>query len=621
MASVAADEFVDAQSVTYSNSKHFSGFFSVLKDLQTNNQFQDVTLEVCGRLFPCHQLVLAGVSPFFRTLLAVGLEEERVSLQEPCLDPSSIQSIIQYAYSGQLELSTDDLEGIQRLAVAAKFLQVDFVHERCTSLLESQLDINNVVQIYLFAASNDFENLRVSSKAFICRCFPRVSATEGLKELSPDQFLDVIGSDQLDVASEIMVWEAAAKWVASDDSTRTIHLPAILQKIRFSLLTQDDIGVIKGHKLIRESHMEQIAARIQPNVSEGDSERPQEDSRKRYGMTAEEMLLIFGACNTDSSWEDLAEGRVSSAEELDGTLACYSPLTRDVHSMVKPGDTCPAAVVATPSSDIYAIYTTSAPRFLRYDHFGSCWVERAAPLMWPRHPRELVCSHSCLYLFSDDDDMTVQQYQPKVNQWFKVASVPLDDDTVCVSLNDRLYAVGPEQTMGYDHNTDSWEHRASLRGKLDRIANAVACGGRIFCTDYDLTKMMAYNPTRDKWKTATCELPDCSYFHLVVSESRDELFGLASQPPDPDQLLVNKFLYRYNQGAHRWEHLLDLPNRLSVFDTYTCLAVRMYPPALGSGDEFPDLEEPGEDGDEPVDDDNDDDQNEGQTGTEDGQMI
>ncbi|XP_035678928.1 kelch repeat and BTB domain-containing protein 7-like [Branchiostoma floridae] len=609
MAAVSADEFVDTQTVTYSNPKHFSSFFAVLGDLQTNGHFQDVTLEVCGRLFPCHRLVLAGVSPYFHGMFAVRNKEERISVQDPCLDTSSINSIIQYAYSGKLELSTDDLEGVQRLAVAAKFLQVDFVYETCTALLESQLDITNAAQTYIFAASNDVEKLQVSSKAFICRHFPRVSSTEGFKELSPDQFLDLISHDELDVKSEILVWEAATKWLESDAFNRTVHLTAILQKVRFSLMTPDDIEVIKTHKLLGEPHAAQILA-TQIQSAEEDSDRPPECSRKRYGMAAEEMLLIFGACSTDSRWEDLTEGRVSSAEELEGTLACYSPLTREVYSMAKPGDTCPAAVVATPSSDIYAIYTTSAPRFLQYDHFHSCWVERAAPLTWPCHPRELVCSHGCLYLFSDDDDMTVQQYQPKVNQWFKVASLPLDDDTVCVSLNDRLYAVGPEETKRYDHNADSWEPRASLRGKLDRIANAVSCGGRIYCTDYDLTKMMSYSPVRDKWKTATCELPDCSYFHLVVSETHDELFGLASRARDPDQPLVNKVLYRYNPGAHRWEHLLDIPNRLSVFDTYTCLAARMYPPALGGGDQFPDLEDPGgdsDDGSNSLDDDGDDD--------------
>ncbi|XP_019640143.1 PREDICTED: kelch repeat and BTB domain-containing protein 8-like [Branchiostoma belcheri] len=624
MAAVGADEFVEAQAVTYSNPKHFSGFFAVLKNLQADGGFQDVTLEVCGRLFPSHRLVLAGVSPYFRTLFSVGLQDDHVSVQEPCLDPNSIQSILQYAYSGELQLATDELEDIQRLAVAAKFLQVDFVCETCAALLEAQLDTGNVVQTFLFAVSNDIEKLRVSSKAFICRYFPRVSMTEGFKDLSPDQFLDLISGDELDVKSETMVWEAAASWVQSDESARSAHLPEILQKIRFPLLTQADIEIIKSHKLISEPLMAQIATHIQPNYeSEGDSGGPPEGSRKRYGMTAEEMLLIFGACHTDSAWEDLRAGRLASAEELDGTLACYSPLTREVYSMSKPGDTCPAAVVATPSGDIYAIYTTSAPRFLQYDHFGSCWVERAAPLMWPRHPRELICSHGCLYLFSDDDNTPVQQYQPKVNQWFKVASVSLDDDTVCVSLSDRLYAIGPERTMRYDHNIDSWESlNASLRGKLDGIANAVSCGGRIFCIDYDLTKMMSYNPARDKWKTATSELPDCSYFHLVVSESRDELFGLASRPPDPDQPLVNKFLYRYNQGAHRWEHLLDIPNRLSVFDTYCCLAARMYPPALGGGDDFPDLEESEEDSDggshddDEDDDGDDDDQNEGPSETD-----
>ena len=76
----AADKETHASAVrprSYQDESYLHGFLGTVGDLQKAGVLQDVVLEVEGRRFPCHRLVLSAASPYFRAMFTSDMAESR----------------------------------------------------------------------------------------------------------------------------------------------------------------------------------------------------------------------------------------------------------------------------------------------------------------------------------------------------------------------------------------------------------------------------------------------------------------------------------------------------------------------------------------------------------------
>eukprot|EP00058_Branchiostoma_floridae_P025654 XP_002611144.1 hypothetical protein BRAFLDRAFT_88457 [Branchiostoma floridae] len=62
---------------SYQDESYLHGFLGTVGDLQKAGVLQDVVLEVEGRRFPCHRLVLSAASPYFRAMFTSDMAESR----------------------------------------------------------------------------------------------------------------------------------------------------------------------------------------------------------------------------------------------------------------------------------------------------------------------------------------------------------------------------------------------------------------------------------------------------------------------------------------------------------------------------------------------------------------
>ncbi|XP_078573058.1 kelch-like protein 40a [Branchiostoma floridae x Branchiostoma japonicum] len=118
---------------SYQDESYLHVFLGTVGNLQKDGAFQDVVLEVEGRRFPCHRLVLSAASPYFRAMFTSDMAESRqktVVLQG--LDAGIFGVILSYIYSGTLHVSLDK---VQPLYQAADLLQLDYVRDTCSSYM------------------------------------------------------------------------------------------------------------------------------------------------------------------------------------------------------------------------------------------------------------------------------------------------------------------------------------------------------------------------------------------------------------------------------------------------------------------------------------------------------
>ena len=120
------------------------GTFERLQEWRRNMKFVD-TLIVCqSKTIGAHQIILASTIPYFeQTLLAESDPRPRRQVNLDHLDPSSLMELIDFVYTGNLEITTENIESIM---TTAAFLGMQNVKNSCVQfVLGSILNVNNCI--------------------------------------------------------------------------------------------------------------------------------------------------------------------------------------------------------------------------------------------------------------------------------------------------------------------------------------------------------------------------------------------------------------------------------------------------------------------------------------------
>ena len=142
------------------------------------NQFlTDVDLEVTGKTFKGHKLMLAAVSPVFEKMFQGNSQEHqnnRVIIED--VDADVFEEVMTYIYSGQLphlkEMSSD------LLAVAGKYSILPLLQICMTDLLEN-MSVDDAAATYVLADRHSLHQVKPVIIHFMKKHFYEVAASAG----------------------------------------------------------------------------------------------------------------------------------------------------------------------------------------------------------------------------------------------------------------------------------------------------------------------------------------------------------------------------------------------------------------------------------------------------------
>ncbi|XP_019640200.1 PREDICTED: kelch-like protein 12 [Branchiostoma belcheri] len=585
----AADQETHASPVrprSYQDESYQRGFLGAVEGLQKDGILQDVVLEVEGRRFPCHRLVMAAASPYFRAMFTSDMAESRqktVVLQG--LDADMFEEILSYIYSGTLHVS---LDRVQPLYQAADLLQLDYVRDTCSSYMAMNVERSTCVDLYKIAEVFMVDVILNRCLQYICQHFVEVSSSEEFCSLSVDQLTKIISQDKLEVKEETRVWEAVVRWVQHSRVDRLQHLPSILSHIRFNLLTSDDTAAILEHPLVRENHgsfgaIRNVVQTRNPNL------------KPRLGMTTEMVLLS----NIETMEDELLfmnpqEGQyITSTEDIpDGTL-----------------------VTVTRDNDIYGLVYGRGEEsgqfsMCKYNHADNVWegADMSSVARFKReysgmftHMEELLLEvDGILYYHAADLGevsalVRMKKYDQRMDQWQECSQLLLDgqwDNSTAVSCGPYLYFLTNSAMYRYDPSQDCWCKRTPPNFRChddhdDRWVIAAAVGPEIFCTNFHFTKTKVYDTESDCWQElqswtnpgylAISHLP--SFFIL---DNQLHIF-LQTYDDYKQGPLYDYKVYVYDRSADAWRDLkATLPNVKKDYHTRVpvCPVARIYVPYL-----------------------------------------
>eukprot|EP00960_Hanusia_phi_P076885 768626-Hanusia_phi.AAC.3 len=222
--------------LTISSEGHVQYLAKGLRELQEAAKFTDITVKGQGEAkIAAHKAILAAASPELRKIiedLPAGAKE--LDLQS--MDGDSLTIVFDYIYARKIKVSEEKLPDL--LGVSQK-LGVSGLKDTCYFHLMKDLKPSNALRMRHLGKTLECHELLDAANRFIMHDFVSVSKSQSFNDLSEDALYEIIGSDDLFVESEKVIFDSVIRWVEFNEVNRSSSLLRLMGQIRFGLLPLD----------------------------------------------------------------------------------------------------------------------------------------------------------------------------------------------------------------------------------------------------------------------------------------------------------------------------------------------------------------------------------------------
>lgn len=502
---VSSAEMETKKQVVFQQPDLFSQGFPVFEEIRRLGKLCDVTLKVENQSFSAHRLVLAATIPYFHAMFLSNMAESKqkdITLQG--VDAVALETLINFAYSGRVTLTNDN---VQSIMVGASYVQLHKVKDACADFLRRHFHPHNVLGIRHFADSLSCNSLMEEADKYIQQYFHEVSQEEEFLNLSFADVKELISRDELHVVSEEQVFEATMRWVKHDNETRSPNLPELLALVRLPLLTPHYLADhVAKEKLIRTSHQC----------------RDLLDEAKDYHLMPERRYLLESFRSRPRCFYTVghifAVGGLTKFGDSLSTVEVYDPFigrwqTSEAMTMLR----CRVGV-AVHKNKLYAfggynglerLSTVEVyyPSLRTWKIISSMHCKRSA--------LGTTALHDYLYVCGGYDGITslssAERYCPETDKWKTISSMNKHRSAGgVVAFQGYVYALGGHDGVSifdsverYDPKTDVWTVVKPMLTRRCRLGVATLNGKLYVCGGYDgstfLQTVEMYDPVSDCW--------------------------------------------------------------------------------------------------------------------------
>lgn len=158
-----------------------------------DGEYCDITLHVGGRTIKTHKTILATLSEYFRILLRMDAQNE-TDVHLHGVSFSCLELLLQYAYTGSLEVKDDE---VQSLYITADYLQVHYVKEACERMILRSVNKGNCVSMLSFALTFSLEKITNRCLTLMGRHLEEISQSEEFVSIPYDCLLSFVSKVDL----------------------------------------------------------------------------------------------------------------------------------------------------------------------------------------------------------------------------------------------------------------------------------------------------------------------------------------------------------------------------------------------------------------------------------------
>ncbi|KAK6485354.1 kelch-like protein 1 isoform X2 [Huso huso] len=478
--------------------QHAEQTFRKMENYLKQQQLCDVILIAGDRKIPAHRLVLSAVSDYFAAMFTNDVcEAKQEEIKMEGIDPNALWDLVQFAYTGCLELKE---ETIENLLAAACLLQLSKVVDVCCRFLIKLLHPSNCLGIRAFADAQG--------------CIELMKVAHNYSTLLADLENNILFKDDLECQKLIL---EAMKYHLLPERRLLMQSPRTKPR-KSTVGALYAVGGMDNNK--GASTIEKYDLRTNSWTQAG----MMNGRRLQFGVAViEENLYVIGGrdglktLNTvecynlkSKNWTivspmsthrhglgvTLLEGPIYAVGGHDGwsylnTVERWDPQSQQWTFVASMSTARSTAGVAALNGKLCAVGGRDGSSCLSsmecYDPHTNKW-SMCSPMSKRRGGVGVAACDGFLYAVGGHDAPAsshcsrlsdcMERYDPKTDTWTTVAPLNLPRDAVGVCLlGDKLYAVGGYDgqtylnTMeSYDPETNEWTKMSSLN-----IGRAGAC--------------------------------------------------------------------------------------------------------------------------------------------------
>ncbi|BHF63092.1 hypothetical protein SprV_0200608200 [Sparganum proliferum] len=229
-----------------------------LNEIRVSGEFTDLSIEVKhGAIFNAHRIILAARFPSLRAALSGAPGKDKSVLKWPTMPLNLANSVIQYVYTGQLEMTQTN---VMSIVLFAKMVKLSELENRGVQFIANRVNLENLATTWDFAKSLRMGSLMETCLSLMNAQFKSVVSSDLFVRLPADTVLTLLRNDSLSVDSEEDVFTAISSWVGSsgkevDKERLKLDAPEMLKEVRWCQTTlQFRNRLVDSHPMFQESN-------------------------------------------------------------------------------------------------------------------------------------------------------------------------------------------------------------------------------------------------------------------------------------------------------------------------------------------------------------------------------
>ena len=298
----------------------YSDIMSGMNTLRKERSLYDVSIFVGGREATAHKCVLASVSDYFKSLLSGPFKRDdttvEVDLTSVALDAESIQAVIEYLYTGTINIDEENLEAILKLA---SFLLIEKLQELCIRFMEQSTDLTTYLRYFQLSVDYMVSGAEeVASEIIKSRFHDLFVFDDSTKKLSPCHLQKLFEDyDIFENCTMIDTFSFTVDWVTSGKSEDHIKLGMKILEAQF----EEDSCFEEDRKSVEELQSDQEAGcDNEPTIKQKELNHPgcNCDQDPKSDLCPQPLNEMGEKCSHQSSGTDNAKPSQSqTVNEID----------------------------------------------------------------------------------------------------------------------------------------------------------------------------------------------------------------------------------------------------------------------------------------------------------------
>ncbi|XP_076447602.1 kelch-like protein 24 [Babylonia areolata] len=516
------EDDLSTSDTSFVSTDHTDQLIDNLERLRLDLGYTDLTITIDNHRFPCHKVVLAAGSPYFRIMFASGMEESRKDVIEiKQIEATVFEQVLRFIYTGRVDIGGGT---VQELFMQAQLFQIAHLVELCVTFFQDCMNEGNCLAAMTLADLHAHRAMYEYAKNFACQHFSTVTEDDDFLRLSVECITDLLRDRHLNCTTEEQVYEAAVRWVEHDRKHREHQALQVLQCIKFPLINRSYFmdTIAPSTYLIGEEGRELMdSAVLYHTVPSRRHMLPSYQVTPRLSFPYFECAILLG-------------GRLG--EGLSSDVECYRSDTGEFTSLkplpFKKRNEFAACAIG---DEIYVSGGLRSGEFWKYDPTFESWL-RGASMVQPRRRHAMAAVDDTIFVLGgfDEDQVldSVEVWERKTNKWEECCQLATAVENMgYVAHGKKIYLFGGKNSeevvtnlvQCFDTKTRTCTLCKSCLPANDMCVSATVLNSRIYVVG--LEGFFSYQPGEDAWTVLPNMFLPRDFVSLCVLDEKLYAFG------------------------------------------------------------------------------------------------